>query len=121
MELEILNALEKVPESIVEGLWNGEVMETDKEHLNMIANSVSLSDLEDLVSCLRQRKTKDIIEQTSVRSLVIILYSILEKGGEPAYVAAKVHNFNDFLLLSFLQWKYLHAFKYFSITNIKHS
>jgi hypothetical protein len=89
---DILIALEKVPESIVEGLWNGDMIETDREHLNMIAHSVSLNDLEELVSWFRQRKTKDIIEQreASLRSLVVLLYCFLEKGGEPAHVAGKV-------------------------------
>ena len=72
---DILTALEKVPESVVEGLWNGDMIDTDREHLNMIAHSVSLNDLEELVSWFRQRKTKDIIEEreASLRSLVVLL------------------------------------------------
>eukprot|EP00026_Physarum_polycephalum_P000676 Phypoly_transcript_00677.p1 GENE.Phypoly_transcript_00677~~Phypoly_transcript_00677.p1 ORF type:complete len:1381 (+),score=215.83 Phypoly_transcript_00677:207-4145(+) len=50
-----------------------------------------MKDLDELVSKLRQHKTKGIIEQESLRSLVILFHAILEKGGELAFVAAKAY------------------------------
>lgn len=90
-DMRLLATLDSIPENIVEGIWNGDVEETDKEHLNMVVNGVAIKDLEELVSWLNQRKTKELLEHDSLRTLVILLYAILEKGGEAAYVAAKVH------------------------------
>jgi hypothetical protein len=89
-ELNIISVTENIPNNIVEGLWNGDVEEPDKEHLNMIAHSITVKDLDELVSKLRQHKTKKIIEQAPLRSLVILFHAILEKGGELAFIAAKV-------------------------------
>ena len=89
-ELNIISVAENIPDNIVEGLWNGDVEEPDKEHLNMIAHSITMKDVDKLVSRLRQHKTKGIIERSSLRSLVILFHAILEKGGELAFVAAKV-------------------------------
>jgi hypothetical protein len=90
-ELNIFSVAENIPNNIVDGLWNGDVEESDKEHLNMIAHSITMNDLDELISKLRQHKTKEIIEQSSLRCLVILFYAILEKGGELAFVAAKVY------------------------------
>lgn len=88
-ELKIIDIAETVPENIVEGLWNGDVEEPDKEHLNMIAHSVTMKNLDALISWLRQQK-KGITDQSNLRSLVILFHAILEKGGELAFVSAKV-------------------------------
>ncbi len=88
-DLEIFTTVHKIPESIVEGLWNGDVVETDKEHLLLVVNAVSSNDLEEMQSYL-QKKEETNTSQENLRGLVILLHAIIERGGEMAYLAAKV-------------------------------
>lgn len=92
--LKIINILDKIPATIVEGLWNGEVEEPEKEHLNMVANGVTCKNVEEFISVMngngKGKKNKEALDQSSIRGLVVLFYAILEKGGELAYVTAKV-------------------------------